>query len=125
MKRARAIDFPLPDAAALGRPLWRAVRDAIEWQIDIGRVPTRSRVPSVRTLARVLGLSRNSVTVALESLGADGYLASRVGDGTYVLGHAQRACRPLWQRPRRWLRDPDGLLIAAVIGERDGARRSQ
>jgi len=118
MKRARAIDFPLPGAAALGRPLWRAVRDAIEWQIDIGRVPTGSRVPSVRTLARVLGLSRNTVTLAIESLVADGYLASRVGDGTYVLGHAQRACRPLWQRPRRWLRDPDGLLIAAVIGER-------
>ncbi len=71
-------------------------------------------VPSTRTLARQLGVSRNTVAVAFDSLVADGYLASRTGDGTYVLDHAHRARVPIWQRPRRWLRDPDGLLVWVV-----------
>ena len=112
MKRARQIDFPLPAVDHLGRPLWRGIQTAIEWQIDIGRVPAGSRVPSTRTLARQLGVSRNTVTLALDSLVADGYLAPRVGDGTYVLDHAHRTRVALWKRPRRWIRDPDGLRIS-------------
>jgi GntR family transcriptional regulator / MocR family aminotransferase len=115
MKRARVIDFPLPTAASLDRPLWRAVQAAIGWQIDIGRVPAGSRVPSIRALARRLGVSRNTVQLAIDSLVADGYLAPRVGDGTYVLDHAERIRVALWQRPRRWIRDPDGLLVAVTI----------
>jgi GntR family transcriptional regulator/MocR family aminotransferase len=68
-------------------------------------------MPSTRALARHLGISRNTVAFAYDSLVADGYLAPRVGDGTYVLGHAQRSRDALWERPRRWLLDPDGLLI--------------
>jgi DNA-binding transcriptional MocR family regulator len=112
MKRARLVDFPLPaDLERLGHPLWRGLEAAVAWQIDVGRVPAGSRVPSTRSLARRLGLSRTTVALAFESLVADGYLASRVGDGTYVLDPSQRTRRPLWQRPRRWIRDPDGLLV--------------
>ena len=115
MKRARRTDFPLPaDLDRLGRPLWRGLEAAVAWQIDIGRVPSGSRVPSTRTLARRLGLSRNTVALAFESLIADGYLASRVGDGTYVSDPLQRARAPLWQRSRQWICDPDGLLIWVV-----------
>jgi len=115
MKRARRLDFPLAGAGdGLRRPLWRSLESAVAWQIDIGRVPAGSRLPSTRTLARQLGLSRNTVALAFESLVADGYLASRTGDGTYVLDHAHRARAPLWERRRRWLRDPDGLLVWVV-----------
>jgi GntR family transcriptional regulator / MocR family aminotransferase len=115
MKRARLIDFPLPvDLERLGRPLWRGLEAAVAWEIDVGRVPAGSRVPSTRTLARRLGLSRNTVALAFDSLIADGYLASRVGDGTYVLDRAHRTRAPLWQRRRRWIRDPDGLLMWVV-----------
>jgi DNA-binding transcriptional MocR family regulator len=111
MKRARPIDFPLPTVERLGRPLWRGLESAVAWQIDIGRLPAGSRVPSTRTIARQLGVSRNTAALAVDSLIADGYLTSRVGDGTYVLGHADRARPALWQRPRRWMRDPEGLLV--------------
>lgn len=114
MKRARRIVFPLPAAGQLGRPLWRGLETAVAWQIDIGRVPAGSRVPSTRTLARQLALSRNTVATAYDALTADGYFGSRTGDGTYVLDQAHRACTPLWNRPRRWLRDPDGLLVWVV-----------
>ena len=113
MKRARRLDFPL-SAGHLRRPFWRSLEAALAWQVDIGRVPAGSRLPSTRVLARQLGLSRNTVALAFESLVADGYLGSRVGDGTYVLDHSHRAHPPLWERRRRWIRDPDGLLIWMV-----------
>lgn len=115
MKRARLVDVPLPaDRGRLGRPLWRGLESAIAWQIDIGRLPAGTRLPSTRALARGLGISRNTVALAFDSLAADGYLSPHVGDGTYVLDRAARARAPAWQRPRRWLRDPDGLLVWVV-----------
>jgi GntR family transcriptional regulator/MocR family aminotransferase len=112
MKRARSLDFPIPaDLDRFGRPLWRGLEAAVAWQIDIGRLPSGSRVPSTRTIARSLGISRNRVALAFDALIADGYLASRVGDGTYVQELSARSRPPVWQRRRRWVRDPDGLLL--------------
>jgi DNA-binding FadR family transcriptional regulator len=110
MKRARPVEFPV-DGASLRRPVWRALAASIAWQIDIGRLPAGSRVPSIRAAAARLGLSRNTVAWAFESLAADGYLGARVGDGTYVLGVSERARVPVWRRRRRWGRDPEGLLL--------------
>jgi GntR family transcriptional regulator / MocR family aminotransferase len=119
MKRARLVDFPLPDdLGRYGRPLWRALASAVAWQIDIGRVRPGERVPSVRTIARHLAVSRNTVVLAFDWLIADGYLASRVGDGTYVLDRSHRTQLPLWQQRRRWIRDPDGLLVSVTTGRR-------
>lgn len=115
MKRARRVDFPLPDPERLGRPLWRGLEAAVAWQIDIGRVPAGSRVPSTRTVARRLGVSRTTVALAFDSLAADGYLVSRIGDGTYVVPAPERSRRPVWQRRCRWIRDPDGLLAWIVV----------
>jgi len=115
MKRARTLDFPLPDDLAwFGRPLWRGLEAAVAWQIDIGRLPAGSRIPSTRAIARRLGVSRNTVALAFDALVADGYLSSRVGDGTYVLGLAERTRPSLWRRRRRWIRDPDGLLMWVI-----------
>jgi DNA-binding transcriptional MocR family regulator len=112
MKRARAIDLPLPaHRCALRRPLWRSLANALAWQMDLGHLPGGRRVPSTRTLARELGLSRTTVTLAYDLLVADGYLESRTGDGTYVLGHAYRSTRAMWLRPKRWLHAPDGLPV--------------
>jgi GntR family transcriptional regulator / MocR family aminotransferase len=111
MKRARDVECPMPAVATLRRPLWRSLASAVAWQIAIGRLPAGRRLPSTRTLARQLRLSRNTVALAFEVLVADGYLASRVGDGTYVLGQADWRHAPVWLRTRRWVRDADGLLL--------------
>lgn len=60
--------------------LYTTLRDAIL----TGRIRPGARLPSTRELAKALGVSRNTVTAAFEQLVAEGYLESRVGDGTYV-----------------------------------------
>ncbi|MFD3299343.1 MocR-like pyridoxine biosynthesis transcription factor PdxR [Aquipseudomonas alcaligenes] len=66
--------------AGLARQLYQGLRERI---LD-GRLAGRSRLPASRDLARVLGVSRNTVTRALDQLYAEGYIEGRVGDGTYV-----------------------------------------
>jgi DNA-binding FadR family transcriptional regulator len=51
------------------------------------------------------------VALAFDALIGDGLVAGRVGDGTYVLSHTHWSTEPVWRRARRWIRDPDGLLL--------------
>ncbi len=60
--------------------LYTALRDSIL----AGHMTPGVRLPSTRDLGRTLGVARNTVTAAFEQLVAEGYLESRVGDGTYV-----------------------------------------
>jgi GntR family transcriptional regulator/MocR family aminotransferase len=76
--------------------VYRALREAI---VD-GRLPAGHRLPATRVLAADLGVSRNSVATAYERLVAEGYLASRVGSGTFVAPLRTRAA------PRRAPADP-------------------
>ena len=64
----------------LFRQLYRSLRDAI---LD-GRLSPGLRLPSTRTLAADLDVSRNTIVAAFEQLQAEGYLDSRVGHGTRV-----------------------------------------
>src|SRR4029450_6702696 len=50
----------------------------------MGRLAPGARLPATRVLARDLGAARNTVVAAFEQLVAEGYLTSRVGDGTRV-----------------------------------------
>lgn len=49
-----------------------------------GRYDEGTRLPSERELARLMGVSRNSVREALSALQIAGFVDTRVGDGTYV-----------------------------------------
>ena len=65
-------------------PLYIQLAARLRTAIDRGELPRNRRLPSTRTLAAELGLSRNTVAAAFDHLHAEGYLTSRVGDGTYV-----------------------------------------
>jgi GntR family transcriptional regulator/MocR family aminotransferase len=69
--------------------------------IVLGRLPTGLRLPSSRTLARQLGISRNTVMFAYEELAADGWLNGMTGSGTRIAGRVA-AVR---------FSDPDGLIL--------------
>ncbi len=64
----------------LSQQLYQALRARV---LD-GRLGSGTRLPATRDLAAMLSLSRNSVVRAYDQLYAEGYIESRVGDGTYV-----------------------------------------
>ena len=67
-----------------GRALARQLYEVLRERILDARLPSGARLPASRDLAGVLGISRNTVTRALDQLYAEGYIQGRVGDGTYV-----------------------------------------
>ena len=75
------------DALPLHRQLYEALRRAM---LD-GKLGAGERLPSSRDLAQDLNLSRNTVVAAINQLSVEGYLASRVGSGTYVNDNVPRA----------------------------------
>jgi len=80
--------FPDRDSdEPLARQFARRLRQAIE----SGSYRPSSRLLPSRELARRLGLSRNTVTSAIEQLIAEGYLESRVGSGTFVVANVVKA----------------------------------
>lgn len=77
--------FPLllVDATA-GTPLFRQLYEGLRQAILDGQFVPGTKLPSTRSLAAHLGVSRNTVHLAFEQLIAEGYLAGRQGAGTYV-----------------------------------------
>ena len=65
-------------------PLHRKLYESLRRAILQGHLAMGERLPSSRELAQDLALSRNTVIAALCQLSAEGYLASRIGSGTYV-----------------------------------------
>ncbi|WP_456749190.1 GntR family transcriptional regulator [Bradyrhizobium sp. USDA 4341] len=49
-----------------------------------GRLKPGARLPGTRALSEQLGVSRNTIILAYETLTSEGYLESREGAGTYV-----------------------------------------
>ncbi len=65
-------------------PLYRQLYERLRSAILAGRLETGARLPSTRVLASELGVSRNTTALAYELLLLEGYIESRVGDGTRV-----------------------------------------
>lgn len=67
------------------RRIFEAIRRAITTQI----LPAGDRLPSTRSLAEDLSVSRNTVLAAFEQLLDEGYVAAQIGSGTYVTYNQQ------------------------------------
>jgi GntR family transcriptional regulator/MocR family aminotransferase len=74
--------FRLPEQSAL--PLQGRLRQAVVQSILDGRLPGGASMPSSRELAKLLGLSRNTVTAAYLQLVDEGFLESRPRSGVFV-----------------------------------------
>lgn len=71
------------DPAGAG-PLHARLYKTLRSHIARGVLAPGSRLPASRVLAEDLGVSRNTVTTALEQLAADGWIDLRRGSGAYV-----------------------------------------
>jgi GntR family transcriptional regulator/MocR family aminotransferase len=70
-----------PDSSTpLYQQLYRYLRQAIL----SGHLTANTRLPSTRTLAHNLGISRSTVVIAFEQLLYEGYIRGKTGSGTYV-----------------------------------------
>jgi GntR family transcriptional regulator / MocR family aminotransferase len=89
------VQVSLEGEGALYQRLYRGLRGAM---LD-GRLPAGVRLPSTRTLAAELGLSRNCVLMAFDQLMAEGYVLGRVGSGTFVSRTLPDTALTAWTAP--------------------------
>lgn len=82
-KRAGTIALTLPPRNA-ATPAYRWLSDALRAAILEGRLRPGARLPATRDLAAAYGLARGTIVSAFAQLRAEGYIAGRVGSGTYV-----------------------------------------
>jgi GntR family transcriptional regulator/MocR family aminotransferase len=108
---APLIPLDRDSSVPLHKQIYNALRDAVL----SGRLRPRQQVPSTRTLAREIGVSRIPVLSAYAQLQAEGYLETLQGSGTYI-------CRLL---PEDGLTTGDQRRnIVAIAGPRRVSMRS-
>jgi GntR family transcriptional regulator/MocR family aminotransferase len=114
LKTRRQLRLPIHAPHTVRGRLWEQVSEWLAWEMDMGRLQPGARVPATRTLARELGISRNTVALAYDELTSLGYLFARVGDGSYVAPVASRSRPPLFER--RWdaCTDPEGNRLMLI-----------
>lgn len=96
IRTSSATELLLAVDRASGVPAHRQIQSAVRDAIRTGRLRTRAELPSSRTLAQALGLSRGVVVEAYEQLASEGYLETRPGGSTRV---AARAAPSVVARP--------------------------
>ena len=69
---------------AAGPPVYQQIAAQLRRQIERGEWAPGDRLPAIRTLAKELGLHRDTVALAYEQLARAGWVDARVGAGTFV-----------------------------------------
>ena len=80
MRRASLPLFIERGTRTLQEQIYLGIRESIL----AGLVSTDRRLPSTRSLAADLGVSRTTALLALEQLRAEGYITARPGSGTFI-----------------------------------------
>ncbi|HUQ09596.1 MAG TPA: PLP-dependent aminotransferase family protein [Steroidobacteraceae bacterium] len=93
----------------LQQQIYRSIRQCI---VD-GRVSGDRRLPSTRSLAADLGVSRTTTLLALEQLRAEGYITSRRGAGNFIASRLPGD------------RAPQAAAVAETIARPPFSRRGQ
>ena len=102
MKRVRASFFPpIALSSRAKNPLYRQLYDWFQRAIVRGQLRPGQRVPSTRSLAAELKISRIPALAAFEQLHAEGYLETFTGAGTCVARSIPReGFQPASRKPR-------------------------
>lgn len=76
-------------------PLHQQLYEALRQAILTGKLLPGERLPSTRTLAQSLGISRGTVKLGYEQLLSEGYLETEIGSGTFVCQHISDLSMPV------------------------------
>lgn len=84
LTKSRNSALPLAGHAIPAKPLFQQVKDHIIGQIESGKWPPETRIPSENELINKLSISRMTIHRALRELTLEGYLTRAQGLGTFV-----------------------------------------
>jgi len=93
-KYAKGIGIRASIDRSSGEAVYEQIAASLRAAIEAEVLRGSTRLPSTRSLAEEWGVARNTVVQAFDALVAEGYLVSRVGDGTYVAEAAPKAATP-------------------------------
>ncbi|GIH01949.1 GntR family transcriptional regulator [Rhizocola hellebori] len=107
MRYREILTFPIALRREAAQPLHEQIADQIAAAVETGTARRGARIPSTRTLADLLGVSRGVVDEAYDILHSRGYLTVRPGSGTFVRPEEPVASRPRGavSGTRRWIFD--------------------
>jgi DNA-binding transcriptional MocR family regulator len=84
----------LPELDGRKRPVYRAIADAIDEDVQKGALRAGARLPPHRDLADRLGVTVTTITRAYTEATRRGLIAGHVGRGTFIRGTAQTEDEP-------------------------------
>jgi DNA-binding transcriptional regulator YhcF (GntR family) len=93
-------------------PPYEQIRAQVERTIASGVLPAGARLPSIRQLARDLGVAGGTVARAYRELERDGLIGGRGRHGTFVLDGAR--AMPAEERRRELRMAAEGFAVAAA-----------
>jgi DNA-binding transcriptional MocR family regulator len=67
-----------------GQPVYQQIAAQVRAEIEAGRLAAGDRLPTIRGLARTLGVNRDTVGLAYDELARSGLVEATVGRGTFV-----------------------------------------
>jgi DNA-binding transcriptional MocR family regulator len=81
----------LPKLEGRRRPVYRAIADAIDEDVQNGALPAGARLPPHRDLAGHLGVTVTTITRAYTEASRRGLISGHVGRGTFIRGQESEA----------------------------------
>jgi len=72
------------------RPIYLQIMEEIKKRAVRGEIPPGGQIPSVRDLAKEMGVNPNTVARAYLELEREGFVFTRRGQGTYITQDPQR-----------------------------------
>lgn len=115
---SHVLELPLFLDHDANEPLHRQLVTQLREAILQGNISAGTRLPSTRSLALLLHVSRTVTIAAYDELFAEGYIEGRHGSGTYVvedLSLLKRSPFPSPAGPPRWLRSMEPLLLPRPV----------
>ena len=108
--------FAIAVDRSLDKSITTQVYAAVRQLITSGALPSGKRLPSSRTLAKELDISRTTALSVFERLTAEGLIVSRTGSGSYVsdLAETSKPAQPLAASPPS---APSSTRLADIISD--------